>query len=46
MQALLARYQPDEVMVTGMIHDHGARLRSFEIASEVLAGLVGRAVAA
>jgi luciferase family oxidoreductase group 1 len=46
MQALLARYQPDEVMVTGMIHDHAARLRSFEIASEVLAGLVGRAVAA
>jgi hypothetical protein len=33
-------------MVTGMIHDHAARLRSFEIASEVLAGFVGRAVAA
>ena len=46
MQALLARYQPDEVMVTGMIHDHAARLRSFEIASEVLGGLVGQAVAA
>ena len=46
MQALLARYQPDEVMVTGMIHDPAARLRSFEIASEVLSGLVGQAVAA
>ncbi len=37
--ALIARYRPDEIMVTGMIHDLGARLRSLEIAAEVLAGL-------
>jgi luciferase family oxidoreductase group 1 len=37
MAALLAEYRPDEVMLTGMIHDHAARLRSFEIAAEVMA---------
>ena len=46
LRALLDRYQPDEVMVTGMIHDPVARLRSFEIAAGVLAGLVDRARAA
>jgi len=30
------KYQPDEMIVTGMIHDHGARLRSFEISAEAL----------
>ena len=35
-------YQPDEVLVTGMIHDHAARLRSFEIVSEVLSPMVDR----
>ncbi|WP_128253946.1 LLM class flavin-dependent oxidoreductase [Falsirhodobacter deserti] len=38
--ALVDRYQPDEVMVTGMIHDHAARKRSFAIAAEVLGDLV------
>ena len=33
---LIERYQPDELMVTGMIHDHAARVRSFEIAAEAL----------
>ena len=28
---------PDELILTGQIHDHAARLRSFEIAAEVLA---------
>ncbi|NBE08788.1 LLM class flavin-dependent oxidoreductase [Paragemmobacter ruber] len=46
LRALLDRYQPDEVMVTGMIHDPVARLRSFEIAAGVLAGLVDKARAA
>lgn len=46
LRALLDRYQPDEVMVTGMIHDPVARLRSFEIAAGVLAGLVDGARAA
>ncbi len=39
LEAILAAYRPDEVIVTGMIHDHQARLRSFQIAAEVLAGL-------
>lgn len=37
--ALLDRHRPDELMVTGMIHDHAARVRSFELSSEVLADL-------
>lgn len=37
---LIARFQPDEVMVTGMIHDHAARLRSFAIAAQVLGEMV------
>lgn len=36
MAALIAAYAPDEVILTGQIHDHGARLRSFEIAAEVM----------
>jgi luciferase family oxidoreductase group 1 len=39
LQALIARYQPDEILLTGMIHDHAARLRSFEIAAEVMQSL-------
>ncbi len=34
--ALIDRYRPDELILTGQIHDHAARLRSFEIAAEVL----------
>ncbi|OIQ33696.1 MAG: alkane 1-monooxygenase [Alphaproteobacteria bacterium MedPE-SWcel] len=34
---LTERFQPDEVILTGQIHDHSARLRSFEIAAEILA---------
>ena len=33
LAALIARHRPDEIMLTGMIHDHTARLRSFEIAA-------------
>lgn len=40
IEAMFTRYQPDELMVTGMIHDQTARLRSFEIAAEVMRGLV------
>lgn len=36
---LLTTYEPDELMVTGMIHDHAARLRSFEIVADVLTEL-------
>lgn len=39
--ALIKAYEPDELMVTGMIHDHAARIRSFEIAADVLTALTG-----
>lgn len=39
MADLIKTYQPDEVMVTGMIHDHDARVRSFELAAQVLKDL-------
>ncbi|NEY88693.1 LLM class flavin-dependent oxidoreductase [Tabrizicola oligotrophica] len=37
--ALIDRFQPDEILLTGAIHDHGARKRSFEIAAKVLGEL-------
>ena len=40
LAALIERYGPDEVMITGMIHDHAARLKSITIAAEVLDGLL------
>ena len=46
MAALIDRYQPDEVIVAGMIHDPAARIRSMAIAADVLAGLVDTAKAA
>ncbi len=36
LHALIDRYKPDEIILTGMIHDHSARLHSFEIAAEAL----------
>jgi len=39
LQGFIERYRPDELIVTGQIHDHQARLRSFEIAAEVLRDL-------
>ena len=36
---IVARYRPDELMVTGMIHDHAARVRSFEIAAAALSDI-------
>jgi hypothetical protein len=38
---IIDAHQPDELMVTGMIHDHAARVRSFEIAAEALRSLQG-----
>jgi luciferase family oxidoreductase group 1 len=35
LEAFVNRNQPDEIMVTSQTFDHGARLRSFEIVSEV-----------
>lgn len=36
MRALLDRYQPDEVIIAGMIHSHEARMHSATLAAEVL----------
>ena len=33
VEAFIARHRPDELMVTGQIYDHAARLRSYEILS-------------
>ena len=46
MDALIARYQPDEVLIAGMIHDPAARVRSLAIAAEVLGSLVRGRLAA
>ena len=42
---LLDAHRPDEVILTGQIHDHAARLRSFEIAAGAM-GELGAAAAA
>ena len=39
LRTIIDAFKPDELMVTGMIHDPDARLRSFEIAAGVLADL-------
>lgn len=39
LSTLIDEYRPDEVILTGQIHDHAARLRSFEIAAEAMQGL-------
>ena len=36
---LISTYRPDEVILTGQIHDHHARLRSFQIAADVMKAL-------
>jgi luciferase family oxidoreductase group 1 len=43
LRALIDTYQPDEVMLTGMIHDHAARRRSFAIGAEVMQDMVKQA---
>lgn len=35
----IARHRPDELILTGQIHDHAARLRSFEIAAAAMQAL-------
>ncbi len=35
VEAFIVRYRPDELMVTGQIYDHAARLRSYEILSNL-----------
>ena len=36
LAALIDQHKPDEIILTGMIHDHAARLHSFAIAAEVM----------
>jgi luciferase family oxidoreductase group 1 len=40
LETLLAETEADEIIATAQIYDHAARLRSFEIAADVLAGFV------
>jgi hypothetical protein len=44
--AVLARTRADEIIVTGQIYDHEARLRSFRIVSEVRDALATESVPA
>ena len=44
--ALVARYQPDELIITGQIHGQAERLRSFAIAAEAVQAIAGHRVAA
>lgn len=46
LAGLIARHAPDEVMLTGMIHDHGKRLESFRIGARAMRRIIGRKVAA
>ncbi|MEO4042679.1 LLM class flavin-dependent oxidoreductase [Hoeflea sp. CAU 1731] len=39
IRSVIDRYQPDEIIFTGQIHDHAARLKSFELASGVMGAL-------
>jgi luciferase family oxidoreductase group 1 len=38
IEAFIARHRPDELMLTANVFDHGARLRSFELAASVMQG--------
>ena len=41
LEGFVARHAPDELILTGHIHDHAARMRSFEIAAEVMPAAAG-----
>ncbi len=40
LRTIIDKYEPDELLVTGMIHDHVARVRSFNIVADILTKLV------
>jgi luciferase family oxidoreductase group 1 len=40
LRTIIDKYEPDELLVTGMIHDHAARVRSFDIVADILTKLV------
>lgn len=39
IQNFIAQHQPDELMLTGTMYEHAARVRSFEIAADVMKSL-------
>jgi len=39
LAALIARHQPDEMLLTGMIHNHAARMHSFALAAQAMRAL-------
>jgi len=41
LAGIIADYEPDEIMLTGMIHDHNARVNSFAIAAEAIKDITG-----
>jgi len=43
---LISKYKPDEVIVTGAIHEHQARLKSYNIVANVLSNLTQKSKAA
>lgn len=43
LAALIATIGPDEIMIAGHIHDHEARLRSFQIAADALRSVGAKA---
>ncbi|HET6983133.1 MAG TPA: LLM class flavin-dependent oxidoreductase, partial [Myxococcaceae bacterium] len=45
LEGFLARTQADELIVSGQIHDHAARVRSYALLAEVRGQLAGRASA-
>jgi hypothetical protein len=36
LTAIIDKHQPDELIVTGMIHDHTARVKSFNMVAGIL----------
>ena len=45
LSEFIERYRPDELILTGQIHDHEARKTSFRLAAEALSDLAGSAAA-
>ena len=45
LAGMCARYQPDEIIINGAIHDHAARKKSFAIAAEAMQSLARPAAA-
>ncbi len=46
LERIIRTHRPDELLLTGMIHDQAARIRSFEIAADILRDLQDTAAAA